>query len=555
MRHCLATFVFLGAFLGLGPRPTVAAEMTPDERILTDNNVPTDGPGLLAFVRGLVLDEKSEARLKALVKQLGDDDFDKREEATRLLVAAGAPARPFLQEGLKESDPELVGRARKCLQQIDRGLPALVTSAAVRVLALRKPDGAAEALLNYLPVAEEESVAEEVRLALAALALHDGKPDPVLVAALADKLPAKRAAAGAALGRANAADQRDAVKKLLQDAEPIVRLRVGQALAARDKDALPVLIALLDNPRLTAYDLGAIEDVLYRLADDKAPTVLPGMDEAGRRNFRQAWEAWWKENGAKIEIAKLEEAARTRNFTLIVLLDKGAVADLDDGNKTRWQIDELRLPLDAQFLPGERVLIAEHDGGRVSERNRKGEVLWERKIDMPVVAQRLPNGNTFIATRSQLMELDPKKENVVFNHFPNPGELIMRAQKLRNGDIALVVSDGGAATRFVRLDPKGREMKSFPVNVRTSGGRIDVLPNGHVIVPENMNGRVVELDADGKTVWEVAIDRPIMALRLTNGNTLVTSMSEAVGAVEFDRAGKQVWQYKSDTRVTRAIRH
>src|SRR5439155_1925022 len=114
----------------------------------------TDGPGLLRFVRGLVVDEKSEARLKKLVKQLGDDDFDMREEATRQLVAAGAPARPFLQEALKDGDQEVVGRARKCLQQIDQGLTAVVTSSAVRVLALRKPEGAAEVLLNYLAAAD-----------------------------------------------------------------------------------------------------------------------------------------------------------------------------------------------------------------------------------------------------------------------------------------------------------------------------------------------------------------------------------------------------------------
>src|SRR5260370_6680071 len=211
MRHGVTSALLFAALVWFGPGPAAAAEMTPDERVLTDNKVATDGPGRLTFVRGLVLDEKSEGRLKALVKQHGDDDFDKREGGTRLLAAVGAPARPFLQEGLKESDPELVGRARKCLQQIDQGLPGLVTSAAVRVLALRKPDGAVEALLNYLPAAEEESVAEEARLALAALALRDGKPDPVLVAALADKAPAKPAAAGAALGRAKPAEQRDDV--------------------------------------------------------------------------------------------------------------------------------------------------------------------------------------------------------------------------------------------------------------------------------------------------------------------------------------------------------
>jgi len=551
MRRCLAPALLIAALLGTGRAP--ADEPTPDERILTENKVPTDGPGLLAFVRHLVLDDKAEARLKKLVKQLGDDDFDVREEASRLLVAAGAPARPFLIPASKDSDPEVSGRATKCLQQIELGLTSVVTSAAVRVLALRKPDGAAEALLDYLPAAEDDTVAEEVRGALAALALRDGKPVPALVAALSDKSPVKRAAAGAALARADAADQRDAVKKMLRDAEPVVRLRVALALVARDKDAVPVLISLLDAG-LTPAELGRAEEVLYRLAEERAPADPPGNDEAGRKKYREAWEAWWKDNGAKLEVAKLEEAARARNFTLAVLLDKGAVLDLDEANKERWRIDELVLPLDVQYLPGDRVLIAEHDGGRVTERNRKGEVLWERKIDMPIVAQRLPDGHTFIATRSQLMELD-RGGKVVFNHFPPGGELIMRAQKLRNGDIALVQSNGGVGnTRFVRLDAKGRELKSFPVNVRTSGGRIDVLPNGHVIVPENMTNRVVEMDGDGKEVWKVEIDRPIMALRLANGNTLITSMSEGIGAVEFDRTGKQVWQYKTDTRVTRAFR-
>jgi len=68
---------------------------------------------------------------------------------------------------------------------------------------------------------------------------------------------------------------------------------------------------------------------------------------------------------------------------------------------------------------------------------------------------------------------------------------------------------------------------------------------------------VVEYDGQGKTVWEVSIERPVSAMRLPNGHTLVTSMSPQVGAVEFDRAGNQVWQYthaNPPTRVTRAIR-
>ena len=67
------------------------------------------------------------------------------------------------------------------------------------------------------------------------------------------------------------------------------------------------------------------------------------------------------------------------------------------------------------------------------------------------------------------------------------------------------------------------------------------------------NNRVVEYDAEGQSVWGVTIDQPIAAVRLANGNTLITLMRQN-RAVEVDRAGKEVWQFKADTRVTRAFR-
>ena len=48
-------------------------------------------------------------------------------------------------------------------------------------------------------------------------------------------------------------------------------------------------------------------------------------------------------------------------------------------------------------------------------------------------------------------------------------------------------------------------------------------------------------------------DRPIAAVRLANGNTLVAFMNET-RVVELDREGKEVWEHKTDTRVTRAWR-
>ncbi len=406
-------------------------------------------------------------------------------------------------------------------------------------------------LLDYLPSAEDETVAEAVRDGLARLAVRDGKADPVLVTALTDRVPARRTGAGVALASAYPPEQKEALLKLLKDADPTVRLRVGLALAGKDREAVPALIDLLAEARLTPQEVGLIEDFLYRLADDKPTPAVPANDPASRRKYRDSWLAWWKEHGKGIELARIGEASKLLGHTLVLLLDQGQVVDLDNQNKPRFTLNGLDFPLDVQYLPGDRVLVAEHNGSRVTERSRDNKVLWEKKIEQPLTAQRLANGNTFIANRTTLLEVDKDGKEVFTHTFPG-GEQIMRASKLRNGDMAVVTQLG--VIRFVRLDPTGKEISSFGVSVNTSGGKVDVLPNGNVLIPEMNTNRIVEHDPKGKVVSEVTFESPIVATRLPNGNTLVTSMNPQKGAVEITRTGKEVWNFKVETRVTRAYR-
>jgi HEAT repeats/PQQ-like domain len=522
-----------------------------DEELLKTAGVQTDGPSLLEFFRKRTIDGSDVDRIKQLIKQLGNEDFEAREAASGKLAAIGVRAKPFLKDAANDPDVEVAKRAKECLQKVDQGSGSQTVAAAARLLARRKPDRAVEVLLTYLPSADDDKVAEEVRQALGVLALKDGKIDPTLVAALTDKSPVKRAAAAVAFGQAKAKEQVPALRKLLQDPEPLVRARAGLSLAAlHDKEAVPLLIDLLGE--LPSYENNLVEDLLdtITLADDKAPAGNAGSDAASRKKYREAWKIWWTEHGAKLDLAKVEEASKPLGNTLVVLLDKGKVVDLDKNNKPRFEVENLDFPLDAQLLPEDHILVAEHNGGRVTERDKKGEIVWEKKVDGPLVAQRLPDGNTFICTRTQLLEYDKDGKSVYTYNSPR-GEQFMKAMKLRNGDYAFIGQLG--VTRFVRMTPQGKEIASFPVDVRTSGGRIDVTRKGHVLVPENGTNRVVEYDASGKVVWEVGIEQPIAALRLPNGNTIVTSMNQ-LRAVEFDRSGRELWEFKSDTRVTRAIR-
>ncbi len=172
-----------------------------EEQVLEKAKLAVDPPALLAFFRQQTLTGNEADRIKELIRRLSDDTFAVREKATAELAAQGARAIPLLRQAAKDPDLEVSRRAQQCLTTIEAGAGTAVLTASAHLLAIRKPAGAAEVLLAYLPSAADESVARAVRDALAAVALRDGKPEPVLVQALEDKDPLRRAAATAALGR------------------------------------------------------------------------------------------------------------------------------------------------------------------------------------------------------------------------------------------------------------------------------------------------------------------------------------------------------------------
>jgi hypothetical protein len=172
-----------------------------DEKLLKAAKLKTDGPALLEFLRKKVPAGSDMAKIKALIEQLGDDSFDVREKATAELIALGASALPLLRQAAESTETEVRRRANQCIQAIGVQKDDKTVAAAIRLVALRKPAGAAEVLLTWEIRLADDALAREVRSALAAVAVVNGKPDDVLVKALDDKDPQRRAAAAAALGK------------------------------------------------------------------------------------------------------------------------------------------------------------------------------------------------------------------------------------------------------------------------------------------------------------------------------------------------------------------
>ncbi len=357
---------YLGALIVLmGSTQPAGAEdgyVQAAEKILHDQNLATDGPALLEFFRRRTL---SKSRLSALadqVQQLGSNSFRERQRASKELVLAGQAGQSLLQGVLQDSraDLEILHRAELCLRRLRD--EASLAGASARLLGQRKPPGAAETLINYLPFAPGPTVLEDIQEVLPALALPLGRPDPVLVHALTDPKPIKRASAGAALVRAGALGQLPNLRILLKDPDSLVRLHLARALIqVHDKSGIPVLIDLM--PVLPTPLVGEVEELLVLIAGDNSPRVLVDPRHPPAQ-AATAWSAWWRDHQATLDLGKVDPLSRQRGYTLITQMDSrgvsGRVFEIRPNQQILWQINGLRYPLDAQVIGKDRVLIAEY---------------------------------------------------------------------------------------------------------------------------------------------------------------------------------------------------
>jgi hypothetical protein len=171
-----------------------------EERLLEAAGVKSDATSLRAYLGKLKPDPAAAEKARLLVRKLADEGFAVREKASEELIALGIAAVPALRTAAQDDDLEVSRRARACLEKIEARHHPDTTRSAVRLLALRAPDGAAEIMLDLLPTADGETAAE-VLGALAYLAERPGGPPPVLVRALEDQDAKRREAARAVLGK------------------------------------------------------------------------------------------------------------------------------------------------------------------------------------------------------------------------------------------------------------------------------------------------------------------------------------------------------------------
>ncbi|MBC7542378.1 MAG: PQQ-binding-like beta-propeller repeat protein [Candidatus Sericytochromatia bacterium] len=163
-------------------------------------------------------------------------------------------------------------------------------------------------------------------------------------------------------------------------------------------------------------------------------------------------------------------------------------------------------------LPGQTVLLCDAEVNRVVELGPSGESVWQAdshtaKLTEPRCASRLASGNTLISDGDRVIEVS--RASSVFSEigaelkFSKPH----RSTRLLNGHT--LIADRGQH-RVLELDDNGKVIwqYGFAGSLGITVGRLyspcdlQRLNNGHTVIVDTDNHRIIEVDTEDRIVWQ-----------------------------------------------------
>ena len=183
---------------------------------------------------------------------------------------------------------------------------------------------------------------------------------------------------------------------------------------------------------------------------------------------------------------------------------------------------------------------------------KEGKIVWSYSIPLHLPngniqefddATMLPNGNIIFSRMSGAGIVNPDKK-LVWEYVAPPNTEVHSAQYLGN-DRALIMRNGNPAQAMIFNVVTNTLERTIPIPTTVTGTHgqfrhIRMTPANTILVPHMGENKVVEYDLDAKPLWTVQFPSPWQAVRLKNGNTLMSSNNSLVR--EVNKAGETVWE-------------
>ncbi len=502
------------------------------EATLAENGIEPTAEGLARFLEELHPNRDTDAKIRRLIVELGDDNFFHRESAMKQLLRLPVSSSKLFEEAIDAGDAEIRWRAREVLKQGNLKTEEMLL-ASLQLIRHKNMQKLLPLVVKAIPFCTQGYIREEAVRVLKTIAKAEDVP--LIQAALKQRDTETQRAALVTLEYLIGAEADPDLLKFLKSENESVRLTAARALGNHGhRRALPVLVDLL-----------AAKDVLVRQRSATTLILLTGQrfafvaydTAANRASAKDRWANWVANNGETAKLTfPIPDEPSLLGHTLICNYSLKKVIELDANHKEIWSTD-LVGAWGCKGLPNGNRLVTSYSQRAIVEYDPRGKEIWKKQIlpGLPYSVERLGNGNTLVTcSNNQVLEYAPDGSIVwqqQFNGSPRD------AQRLVNGNTLVALY---STQEIVEVDRKGKEVWKLANITRPMSAQR--LPNGNTLVCQSGGSRLLELDPQGKTVWSPNIALSIYdAQRLPNGNTLVVG---STGATEFDAQGKTVWQLK-----------
>lgn len=218
-----------------------------------------------------------------------------------------------------------------------------------------------------------------------------------------------------------------------------------------------------------------------------------------------------------------------------------------------WQTSDEATPAD---FPGEGLarypMLYIGEGDNRMYLINKGEIVWSyctgkgwEYDDLWM----LSNGNILFSRMGWAAEVTPKKE-IVWRLDADEGDELHALQPIGLDKVLLIVNSAKPHVKII--NKRTGEVEYFhevpyeDINhPHAQFRRIRYTAQDTFLIPYLSRDRVVEYDRDFNVVWSYEIRSPWAAIRLQNGNTLITNEKDKC-TCEVNPAGEIVWQISLD---------
>lgn len=183
---------------------------------------------------------------------------------------------------------------------------------------------------------------------------------------------------------------------------------------------------------------------------------------------------------------------------------------------------------------------------------RNGKVVWTYSVSNKEELDDctlMTNGNIVFTRKTGASEVTPDKK-IVWNYVAPQGTEVHAAQPIGKNKV-LIMQNGNPAKLMLINKKSGKVEKQLtlptrdPNHVHGQFRHIRMTKAGTFLVAHLDLGKVVEYSKDGKELWSVPAPSAWAAVRLKNGNTLISGNQNG-WVREVNPKGETVWEINKD---------